>query len=85
MGRCENIMDPPAWPMPHKTMEDLPFKTEEDSVQRQSNALLAIMAPSLPDVRRLNAVGLNSAGMEAHSEIMNTVDINQAIMMGLMT
>lgn len=48
-------------------------------------ALLAIMAPSLPDVICLNAVGLNSAGMEAHVGIMSTVDINQAIMMGLLT
>lgn len=34
------------------------------------------MAPSLPDVRSLNAVGLNSAGMEAHLGITNAVDIN---------
>lgn len=43
------------------------------------------MAPSLSDVRSLNAVGLNSAGMEAHLGIMNTVDINKAIVMALMT
>lgn len=43
------------------------------------------MAPSLPDVRSLNTVGLSGAGIEAHSRIMNTVDINQAILMGLLT
>lgn len=48
-------------------------------------ALLAIVAPSLPDVRCLNAVALNSIGMEDHLGIMSTADINQAIMMGLLT
>lgn len=48
-------------------------------------ALLAIMGPSLPNVRCLNAVALNSAGMEDHLGIMSTADINQAIMMGLLT
>lgn len=48
-------------------------------------ALLAIMAPSLPDVRSLNDVGLSSTGMEAHTGITNTVDTNQAIRMGLLT
>lgn len=43
------------------------------------------MAPSLPDVRSLNTVGQSSAGIEAHSGIMSTVDINQAILMGLLT
>lgn len=43
------------------------------------------MAPSLPDVRCLNAVGLNSAGMEDHLGILSTVGTNQAIMMGLLT
>lgn len=50
-----------------------------------ASALLAIMAPSLPDVRSLNDVDLSCAGMEAHTGITNTVDINQAIMMGLQT
>lgn len=43
-------------------------------------ALLAIVAPSLPDVRCLNAVALNSAGMRDYLGIMN-----QAIIMGLLT
>lgn len=43
------------------------------------------MAPSLPDFRCLNAVSLNSAGMEDHLGTMSTVDTNQAIMMGLLT
>lgn len=43
------------------------------------------MAPSLPHVRSLNVVGLNSAGMEAHLGITSTVNINQAIMTGLLT
>lgn len=43
------------------------------------------MAPCLPDVRCLIAVALNSAGMEDHLGIVGTVDIDQAIMMGLLT
>lgn len=45
-------------------------------------ALPGIMASSLPDVRSLNALLLNSAGMQDHFRIPSVAGINRAIMKG---
>lgn len=39
-GRWEKQMGPDAWMMPHKTMEDISFKIDKNSIQRQSNGKL---------------------------------------------
>lgn len=39
-GRWEKQMGPDAWMMPHKTMEDISFKIDKNSIRRQSNCKL---------------------------------------------
>lgn len=39
-GKWEKQMGPAVWMMPHKTMEDIAFKIDKNSIQSQSNGKL---------------------------------------------